>query len=96
MAQEIPGIYLRTDIDRSYVFDAVEVKTITRDAAGITLEIHNPTPFAAMVSIFAENAAQAAKPQGYTAFLKWPKVAVKAGGTTRVTVKPDGSVISHG
>ncbi|MCU0780904.1 MAG: hypothetical protein MUF04_07355 [Akkermansiaceae bacterium] len=92
MAQEIPGIYLRTDIDRTYVFDAVEAKVLKRAGGAVTLELTNPTPHDARVAIFAENAGQAAKPQGYTAFLTWPKVPVKAGGTARVGVKPDGSV----
>lgn len=91
MAREIPGIYLRTDIDRCYVFDAVEAKVLTRDAEGVRMEIHNPTKHDARVSIFAENAAQAARPQGFTAFLKWPKIEVKAGGATQVTARSDGS-----
>jgi hypothetical protein len=92
MAQEIPGIYLRTDTDRFYVFDAVEARVISRDASGVRVEIRNPTKFDANVSIFAENAAQAAKPQGWTALIKWPKVAVKAGGTINLLVMPDGAV----
>lgn len=96
MAQEIPGIYIRTDIDRIYVFDAVEAKVIKRDASGVTLEITNPTPHDAKVSLFAENADGAAKQQGYTAFIKWPKISVKAGGTTHVTTSFDGSIQSDG
>lgn len=90
MALEIPGIYLRTDADRFVVFDAVEAKVLKRDAAGVTLEIKNPTPFDAAVSIFAENASQAAKPQGDTAFLYWPKITVKAGATRTAVVDGDG------
>lgn len=92
MAQEIPGIYLRTDVDRFYVFDAVEAKVLKREAGGVTLTIRNPTQHDAQVSIFAENASQAAKPQGYTALLRWPKVPVKAGAEIRVTIAPDGSI----
>lgn len=92
MAREIPGIYLRTDIDRFHVFDAVEARVLERGPDGVTLEIHNPTGFEAKVSILAENAAQAAAPLGYTAFIQWPMVAVPAGSTTRVTIRPDGSL----
>jgi len=92
MALEIPGIYLRTDLPRCYIFDSVEAKVTRRDATGVTLEIKNPTQFDAQVSVFAENAAQAAKPQGDTAFLKWPKVPVKAASTVNVSIKPDGAI----
>lgn len=94
MAQEIPGIYLRTDADSIYVFDAVEAKVLKRDNSGVTLEIRNPTRFDAKVSVLAENAAQAAKPQGHTAFIKWPKAEVKAGATAKLTIRSDGSVKS--
>ena len=92
MAQELPGIYLQTDADRFYVFDAVEARMFTRDAAGIKLEIKNPTKFDAKVSILAESAAAAQKPLGNTAFLKWPKVDVKAGETRTLLVSPEGKM----
>ena len=87
MAMEIPGIYLRTDDPEIYVFDAVEVKR-----TGTTLQITNPTAFAATVSVFAESAAQAAKPQGITAFLNWLKITLKAGETKRFTVTQNGTI----
>jgi hypothetical protein len=92
MAQEIPGIYLRTDTDRFYVFDSVEARVVSRDASGVKVEIRNPTKFDTRVSILAETAAQAAKPQGWTALIKWPKVEVKKGETKTFTVSPDGAV----
>ena len=92
MAMELPGIYLRTDTDSLYVFDSVEVKDVKRDAAGVTLQITNPTKFAANVAIFAEDAAQAQKPLGYTALLKWPKVEFKPGESGAVRISADGAV----
>lgn len=92
MAREIPGIYLLTDIDRFDVFDAVEARVVNREGKSVTLEIKNPTPHDARVSIFAENAAQAGKPLGDTAFIKWPKTDVGAGQTKTVTVSPNGSL----
>jgi hypothetical protein len=92
MAQEIPGIYLRTDTERFYVFDAVEAKVVSRTATGVKLEIRNPTKFAAKVAILAENSAQAKKPLGVTALLGWPKISVPAGATATVQIKPDGTV----
>lgn len=92
MALENPGIYLRTDIDRLYVFDAVEARIISRDASGIKLEIRNPTKFDAEVSIFAENATTATKPQGWATFTKWQKFPVKASETTQLHITPDGQI----
>ncbi len=94
MAMELPGIYVRTDENRVYVFDSVEVKTLKRDASGVTLQIHNPTKFNAVVKIFAENGGQAQKPLGYTAFLKWPTVSINAGhSSTKFLAKSDGSLV---
>ena len=89
MALENPGIYVRTDKDELYVFDHVEVRAVKRDKAGVTLEITNPTRFDAKVTILAESAKQAKKPLGYTAFLKWPKVEIKAGNTIRFDIMPE-------
>jgi hypothetical protein len=86
MALEIPGIYLRTDIDRFYVFDAVEAKVVSRAASGVRVEIRNPTAYEAQVAVFAENGAQAARPEGYVAFTKWPKYSVKPGETKTIVV----------
>jgi len=92
MVTELPGIYLQTDNERFYVFDSVEAKVLDRGAGRVKLQIRNPTPYDAKVSVFAETAAQAAKPLGYTAFLKWPKVEVKAGATVEVALAPCGEV----
>jgi len=81
MAIELPGIYVRTDINRMFVFDHVKVEVLKRDKSGLTLRITNPTSYDASVSILAENKEQAGKPLGNTSFLSWPKVNVKAGET---------------
>jgi hypothetical protein len=94
MAMEIPGIYLRVDKDEFCVFDHVEASVAKRDAAGATVSIGNPTKFPATVTIFAESAEQAKKPLGYAAFIKWPKVEVKAGETKTVQVAPQGQIRS--
>ncbi len=90
MALELPGIYVRTDKGELYVFDSVQAKMIDHDRSGAVLAITNPTRFDADVAIFAENARQAARPSGCTAFLNWPKVEVKAGATVTVQIKPEG------
>lgn len=89
MALENPGIYVRTDTDEMCVFDHVAVRVVKRDKNGVALEITNPTRFDAQVSVLAESAKQASKPLGYTAFLKWPKVEVKAEETVRFDIQRD-------
>jgi hypothetical protein len=86
MAMELPGIYVRSDKDELYVFDHVAARVLKRDDTGVTLAITNPTKFDAQVAVLTENARQAQRPLGTTAFLKWRKVAVKAGATVQVTL----------
>lgn len=92
MALEIPGIYIQTDKDEMYVFDAVDAKVLNRDLTGITLQITNPTRFDADVSIFAEPSGQAKVPVGYTTFWKWPKVDIPAKRSCIIHINPDGSI----
>jgi hypothetical protein len=94
MALEIPGIYVGAGKDECFVFDHVEVTVLERNRSGVQLEIKNPTPFAAEVTIFGESATGAQQPLGVTAFLKWPRVRINPGATVRVLVQPDGAVKS--
>ncbi|MCH3981697.1 MAG: hypothetical protein LKE41_07260 [Prevotella sp.] len=58
----------------------------------MSLTLQNPTPYDAVVTIFAENGAVAARPLGDNAFLNWhQKVKVKAGTTRTVLVKDLGT-----
>jgi hypothetical protein len=91
MALELPGIYLQTDSDKVFVFDSVEVKVVTRDNSGVVLEIRNPTAYDANISILAERARHARQPLGFTAFLNWSKIGVKAGETRTVAVFAHGN-----
>lgn len=86
MALELPGIYLQTDTDKFFVFDSVEATGLKRDADGVTFTVTNPTKYPARISLFAESAAQANRPLGCTAFLRWPYLELAAGqsGTWRV------------
>lgn len=92
MAMEIPGIYLQTDNGRLFVFDHLTAKIKTRKNGITTLEITNPTAYDASVSVMAESSRQAATPLAYTAFLKWPTIAVKAGETMQVQVLANGQL----
>ncbi len=87
MAMELPGVYARTDKDETYVFDSVQAQVVKRSPDGVTVKITNPTPYDAEVTVLAEDAAHAAKPLGYTSFIQWPKVKVKAGETVEAWVK---------
>lgn len=86
MSLELPGIYVQTDNDKMFVFDQVEVRKMKNSQGVITLSIKNPTPFDAVVSIFKETSKETKHPLGYTDFLNWKKVKVKAGETTKVTL----------
>jgi uncharacterized protein YyaL (SSP411 family) len=86
MAMELPGIYVRTDKDEMFAFDHVEAQVLKRDEKGVTLTITNPTKFEAQVTIFTEGGPQAQRPLGTTGFLTWPKVEIKSGAATQVTL----------
>ncbi|GAB3665726.1 hypothetical protein GCM10028791_41530 [Echinicola sediminis] len=79
MALEIPGIYVRTDLEEVFVFDHVKASITKSDKSGLTLQITNPTAYDAEVSLLAEDSAMSTEPLGVTGFLHWPKVSVKAG-----------------
>lgn len=87
MALEIPGVYLRTDLEQVYVFDHVEARISKSTAKELTLSITNPTPFDAVVTLLCEDASSAARPLGCNAFLNWQKVVVKAGKTIQHRMK---------
>jgi len=92
MAIELPGIYLQLDNNEMMVFDHVEVTVAERNKAGVILQIKNPTAFPARVSMFAETSADASTPLSYTAFMKWPKIDIEAGKTTKVEVGSGGRI----
>lgn len=87
MAIELPGIYVRTDTGDLVVLDHVEARVLRRDEKSLSLELRNPTRFDASVAILAENAEQAGRPIGCTAFLNWPRTEVKAGQSVTISVK---------
>ncbi len=94
MVTELPGIYLQTDADRFFVFDSVQAKVVKRDAAGVTFTATNPTKYPARIAVFAESAAQAQQPLGYTAFLRWPHVELAPGQSGVWHVDAAGAIAS--
>ena len=93
MALEIPGIYVQTDGNLFFVFDHVKAVIEKRDEHGMILKITNPTKFDAAVSVFAESEKQAQNPLGYTAFINWPKVEIKAEDSIQIHISSNGSII---
>ncbi len=88
MAMEIPGIYVRTDLQQVYVFDHVVAEIVKQDKRETVLKVTNPTAYDAVVTVLAENAGQAARPLGDNAFLTWnEKVKVKAGKTVTYKIR---------
>jgi len=92
MALEIPGIYIQTDKKSIYVFDHVEAKIVNQNRERIVISITNKTLYDANVSIFAESSEQAKKPLSYTAFYRWPKVAVVSGKTQLLCILKSGTI----
>ncbi len=88
MALEIPGIYVRTDLQQLYVFDHVTAEIVKQTPHETVLRVTNPTKYDANVSLLAETAEIAAKALGDNAFLNWKdSIAVRAGETVLHTIK---------
>lgn len=87
MAIEMPGIYLRTDTGRAFVFDHIVIRKIEKTNTRILLTLHNPTAYDATVVLLAENGAEASRPLGENAFTGWNrKIRVKAGQTKTIKI----------
>lgn len=88
MAIEIPGIYIRKDTGKMYVFDHVEAKLLSLSGDKAVISVYNPTEYEASVTILAENAADVRRPLGDNSFLNWNhKIKVAPGKTRKVTLK---------
>ncbi len=95
MALELPGIYLQTDKKIMRVFDHVEAKIVRQEGKNRVVSVTNSTTHNADVAVFAETAKQASKPLNYTAFLKWPKIMLKAGETKLLEIVKDGKMLKE-
>ncbi len=90
---EIPGIYVVPDKNLIYTFDHVSVKKIGKDQEGLILEISNPTPYDASVSVLAENSAALKKPLPDHLFRHMTRVEVKHNVKIKVQITKEGTVI---
>ena len=80
-AAEIPGIYVRPDDGTVLVFDQIDAEIIRRGAAGMELQIHNPTAASARVTVFCESRAQASDILTDSALCQWPTHTLAPGET---------------
>lgn len=87
MSLEIPGIYVRRDLGKFYVFDHVVAEIIKQNDKKIWMKLTNPTAFDATVTFLTEDKEEAGKLLGDNAFLYWTeKVQVKAGKSIVYTI----------
>lgn len=88
MALEIPGLYVRKDLQKAYMFDHLQLKNIESCGNALRITVFNPTQFDATLTVLAEDANQAAKPLGDNAFVNWKqKLTVKKGKTAVIIIK---------
>ncbi|MDE5944753.1 MAG: hypothetical protein K2G93_04120 [Rikenella sp.] len=79
MATELPGIYVRSDLEQVYAFDHIDARIKKSGPRELVLTLTNTTPFDAEVSILSETAAEAAEPLSPVAFVEWDKTTIPAG-----------------
>ena len=87
MALEIPGLYVRKDLQQAYMFDHLVLKGIEQKGKRLRLTVFNPTPFDATLTVLAEDAQQAATPLPDNAFVQWSRrITVKKGKSAVITI----------
>lgn len=82
---EIPGLYVQPDKSYFVAFDNVEVKVIADTQSKFTLEMKNPTPVDAIVTVMDENSNMQAKILGENSTLNLKKVALKSGEIKKIS-----------
>lgn len=80
-AIEIPGVYVRTDLERAIAFDHVEAEVVGSTDRVMTVRIHNPTAFPARVRLLVEDAAGSRLPLPDNALLHSPVVELPSGAS---------------
>lgn len=87
MALEIPGLYVRKDLQQAYMFDHLVLKGIEQKGKRLRLTVFNPTPFDATLTVLAEDAKQAASPLPDNAFVQWSRrITVKKGKSAVIVI----------
>jgi len=79
-AIEIPGLYLREDQKKLYIFDNVEASLIEKDGE-LSIEIKNPSNYDAIISLMVDDKKSISKPLNWHGWKKWKKIEIKAGET---------------
>ena len=84
---EVPGLYIQKDKSLITAFDNVTTKIIKDDNAVLTINITNPTPLDATVSIMVENSAEAIQIMGENKVRDLQKIQLKPGESKIITYK---------
>lgn len=95
MALEIPGIYLQVDSGEIFVFDHIEASLVERSDNSIIMSVTNPTPYPAIVSLFAESYGESQIPMNTVAFPEWNCLPVKPGQTAFFSLNLTDKTISE-
>ena len=85
---EIPSVYAQTDAGFVFAFDHVEARVKERLAGRLVVALRNPTASEATLRLYAESAADAARPLAPGAILGAPTAVVPPGGAVEVTMPP--------
>ncbi len=84
---EIPGLYVQADKGIFCAFDNVDVIKISETKDALILEIKNPTPVDANLTIMEDNSMRQSLPMGESALYGSKKILIKSGETRRLTFK---------
>jgi hypothetical protein len=82
---ELPGIYIQKDKGLVTAFDNVITKIIQNDKAMLMVNISNPTPVDATVSLMVENSTDAVKVMGENRVRDLQKIQLKSGENKTIT-----------
>jgi hypothetical protein len=85
---EVPGVYAQIDAGFVFAFDHVDAHMKERLAGRLVVALRNPTATEATVRLYAESAADAARPLHADAVLTAPTAVVPPGGTVEVAMPP--------
>lgn len=87
MAMELPGLYVRSDLDRVYAFDHIDAHIKKADSRELIVSLSNTTPHDAEVSVLVETAREAGAPLPPVAFAGWKRIKVRAGRAVNYRIR---------
>ncbi len=84
---EIPGLYVNPDKSYFVAFDNMEVKVISDTKRAFVLQLKNPTPVEAIVSVQEENHGSVSELLGENSLMNLKKILIKPGETKKMAFK---------